>query len=50
MDVANLTDRLPLVGTRLKLTALAAADLPVLLPFFQDMASLIYYKIGRAHV
>lgn len=43
MDVANLTDRLPLVGTRLKLTALAAADLPVLLPFFQDMASLIYY-------
>lgn len=43
MGVNNLINHLPLAGTRLQLTALEAADLPVLLPFFQDMASLVYY-------
>lgn len=34
---------LPLTGPRIRLTALAEADLDLLLPFFQDMASLAYY-------
>ena len=43
MESSNLTDRLPLTGARLHLTALESVDLPVLLPFFQDMSSLAYY-------
>lgn len=34
---------LPLHGQRVDLTALEESDQPALLPFFQDMASLIYY-------
>jgi RimJ/RimL family protein N-acetyltransferase len=43
MIADNLTDHLPLTGTRIRLTALEAADMADLLPFFQDMASLAYY-------
>lgn len=34
---------LPLQGPRLSLTALEETDLPLLLPFFQDMGALTYY-------
>ncbi|NLO35937.1 MAG: GNAT family N-acetyltransferase [Clostridiaceae bacterium] len=35
--------RLPLIGERVRLTALQEADQELLQPFFQDMASLTYY-------
>lgn len=43
MESKDLPGYLPLTGKRICLTALEPADLPVLLPFFQDMASLAYY-------
>jgi len=43
MAQLNPADRLPLIGERVRLTALQESDLDLLLPFFQDMASLTYY-------
>jgi len=43
MTVVDPCDRLPLHGERIDLTALQEEDLPLLLPFFQDMAALTYY-------
>ncbi len=37
------TEKLPLTGARLSLTAYSAEDLDSLLPFFQDVSALRYY-------
>lgn len=39
----KLTERLPVKGERIELTALHADDLPQLLPFFNDVAALTFY-------
>lgn len=38
-----VSEKLPLTGPRLSLTAYSQEDLQALLPFFQDMATLRYY-------
>jgi RimJ/RimL family protein N-acetyltransferase len=43
MQLPDPLASLPLKGSRLVLTALAESDLPVLLPFFQDISALLYY-------
>jgi len=43
MTTTETQFQLPLQGPRVVLTALEENDLPALLPFFQDMSSLIYY-------
>lgn len=43
MESKDLPEHLPLTGKRIRLTALEPMDLPVLLPFFQDMSSLTFY-------
>ncbi len=43
MKIPDPRSALPLHGQRIDLTALEASDLPLLQPFFQDMAALAYY-------
>lgn len=43
MPAGEMKTGLPLQGTRVRLTALQEDDFDCLRPFFQDMASLIYY-------